>query len=90
MGRKSFYRPDEALVSGQLVWRKRLPFNRNINHKLQARVLEAFEILDRVVTGLHRAKHVITGSVIIIPSDQLIRCHLSLPEIKAIIGKLRE
>ena len=90
VGRKSFFRPDEALVRGQLVWKKRLSFNRNINFKLQSRVLEAYEILDRIATGLYRAKNVTTGSIIVVPSDQLIRCHLSLPEVKSIIEKLSD
>ena len=90
VSRKSYFRPGEALAKGQLVWRKRHNFNRNMNSKLQARVLEAYEILDRVATGLYRAKNVINNNILVLPADHLIRCHLDLQQVKAIISKLGE
>ena len=90
VSRKSYFRPGEALMKGQLVWRKRHNFSRNMNSKLQARVLEAYEILDRIATGLYRAKNVINNNILVIPADHLIRCHLNLEQVKAIISKLGE
>ena len=87
---KSYFRPDEALAEGQLVWRKRLNFARNMNSKLQARVVEAFRVLNRLGTGLYRCQNVITDEIVIIPIDQLILCNLTLEQVKTIIEKLQD
>ena len=80
---------EESLQEGQFVWRKRQSFGVNVNRKLQFKIIEAYEILGRVATGLYRVKNVESGAVSILPIDQLIRTRLSLDEIRGVLGKLK-
>ena len=61
-----------------------------MNSKLQARVVEAFSVLNRLGTGLYRCQNVITDEIVIIPIDQLILCNLTLEQVKTIIEKLQD
>ena len=56
--------------------------------KLQIKVIHAFEVLERVGTGLYKLKNVSNGELVILPADQLIRTRLTLEEIKQILQNL--
>ena len=78
----------EGLKEGQLVWRKRQCFNRNMSKKLQIKILQAFKIESRIGTGMYRLIDIQTNERLILPSDQLIRTRLTELEMKEILMKL--
>ena len=85
---KQYFHPHESLRKGQIVWKKRLAFNRNLNSKLQEKVTEAFQVLDRVGTGMYRIKKVGTDEIQVVPVDHLIRTNLSLEQVKLILREI--
>ena len=78
----------EGLKEGQLVWRKRQCFNRNMSRKLQIKILQAFKVESRIGTGMYRLIDIQTNERLILPSDQLIRTRLTELEMKDILMKL--
>ena len=87
---KSYYRVDESLTKGQLVWRKRQSFARNMNKKLQFKVIEAYEIMDRVGTGLYKVRNVETKEMLVLPVDQLIKCRLNREEVMKVLNEIKQ
>ena len=88
MKRKAYYYPNEALVEGVVVFRKRMQFARNMAPKLQAKVIEAFVVEKRVGTSMYLCKNILTDVKKLLPIDQLIRCRLSLLDAKALMNRL--
>ena len=86
---KNFYECNEALVEGQVVWRKRQAFATNVNRKLQFRIIQAFIVLKRVGSGLYKVEDIESGLIAILPVDQLIRTRLTIPEVKQILQRLK-
>ena len=87
---KSYYRVDESLIKGQIVWRKRQSFLRNMNKKLQLKILEAYEVEERLGTGLYRVRNVENDEVLVLPVDQLVRCGLNKGEVLKILNELKQ
>ena len=88
MRNKEYHRPDETLYEGEIVWRKRLNFARNMNAKLQQKIVQAFEAVNRVGTGMYRLRNLLNGELVVLPLDQLIRTNLSKPEVLSILAEL--
>ena len=78
---KNFYKVNEGLKEGQVVFRKRMSFARHCNMKLQKKILEAYCVLARVGTGMYRLRNVVTNAIIVLPVDQLITTRLSVDEV---------
>ena len=87
---KNYYYPSDKLTEGQIVFRKRMQFARHNSKKLQAKILEAFQIISRVGTGLYRAKNVSTSEVKLLPICQLIRTRLSINDVKSVLEELNK
>ena len=87
---KAYYYPNEALIKGAIVFRKRMQFARNMAPKLQARVIEAYVIERRIGTSMYLCKHIITNEHKLLPLDQLIRCRLNLNDAKSLIRRMAE
>ena len=85
---KQYYSHVEGLKEGQLVWRKRQCFSRNMSKKLQIKILQAFKVEARIGTGMYRLIDIQTNERIILPSDQLIRTRLTESEMKDILMKI--
>ena len=85
---KEYHRPDETLYEGEIVWRKRLNFARNMKSKLQQKIVQAFEAVNRVGTGMYRLRNLLSGELVVLPLDQLIRTNLSKPEVMSILAEL--
>ena len=56
--------------------------------KLQVKVIHAFEVLERVGTGLYKLKNISNDELVVLPADQLIRTRLTLEEIRQILQQL--
>ena len=87
---KNHFAPKEALVEGQIVFRRRLSFSRNLSYKLQVKVVSAFEVVSRVATGLYRLRNILTNELIVLPIDQLIRTSLTKEQMVEVLAKIAE
>ena len=85
---KQYHSHVEGLKEGQLVWRKRQCFSRNMSRKLQIKILQAFKVEARIGTGMYRLIDIQTNERIVLPSDQLIRTRLTELEMKDILKKI--
>ena len=90
VSRKNYFYPTDSLKRGTIVFQKRMQFNRHNNKKLQAKIIRAFEIIERVATGLYLVTDVTNGVRILLPIDQMVRTGLNLAEVKKMIEKLNE
>ena len=86
---KHYYFPSEGLRVNQIVWRKRMTFDRHNSQKLQNKILEAFIVLRRVGTSFYKVRNVETGVEGLLPVDQMIRTRLSLDEVRGVIKQMR-
>ena len=85
---KNFYYPTEALKENAIVFKKRLSFARNMNPKLQNKIASGLRIISRVASGHYRAEDLMTGQIVIVPVEQLIRTNLNEAQVKEILGKM--
>ena len=90
MQHKNFFSPKEALIAGQIVFRRKMCFSRNMSYKLQVKVTSAYEVVDRIATGLYRLKDIRTDEPIILPIDQLVRTSLTREQMLDVLRRLEE
>ena len=85
---KSYTYPCQSLTEGRVVFRKRMSFARNMNRKLQIKVLTGYRVLERVGSGLYKLKNLMSDEVVILPVDQLVLTNLNKVQVKEILSKI--
>ena len=88
VSRKTFNYPTDALFEGQIVFKKRTQFSRHQNPKLQIKIIDAFEVLSRVGTGLYRVKHIIEDYECLLPICQMIETRLTRGEAQKVLREI--
>ena len=58
MMNKDYYYPMETLKEGQIVFRKRTSFSKNMSPKLQQKVMRAYKVVRKVASGLYELSDV--------------------------------
>ena len=61
-----------------------------MSYKLQIKVTSAYEVVDRIATGLYRLKNIQTDEPIILPIDQLVRTSLTREQMLDVLRRLEE
>ena len=90
ISRKTYTYPTDALYEGQIVFKKRTQFSRHQSHKLQVKIVDAFQVISRVGTGLYRVKHIMNGEECLLPICQMIETRLTLKEAQKILQEIVE
>ena len=85
---KCYKYPTESLSKGQIVFRKRMSFARNINKKLQVKILSGYQVKERVGSGLYKLRNILTNEIAILPVDQLIETNMNENQVRDILTKL--